>query len=88
MLAQFLPRFNLRFGVPADPPEPVYRPVDPELDLGGVLCIKEQRRVARDNTVQYQRRTLQLFPPSVDRPSYLRLQVEVQERLDGRIMVK
>ena len=87
MLAQFLPRFNLRFGVPADPPEPVYRS-GPVLDLGGVLCIKEQRRVARDNTVQYQRRTLQLFPPSVDRPSYLRLQVEVQERLDGRIMVK
>ena len=53
MLVEFLPRFNQRFGVPADQQETVYRPVDPELDLGGVLCIKELRRVAKDNTVQY-----------------------------------
>jgi hypothetical protein len=51
VLAEFLPRFNQRFGVPADQPESAYRPVDPELDLGGVLCIKELRRVAKDNTV-------------------------------------
>ncbi len=44
VLAEFLPRFNQRFGVPADQPELAYRPVDPELDLGGVLCIKELRR--------------------------------------------
>ena len=88
VLAQFLPRFNQRFGVPADKPEPIYRPVDPELDLGGVLCFKEQRRVARDNTVRYHGKTLQLFPPSTDRPSYARSRVEVQERLDGRVTVK
>ena len=88
MLAQFVPRFNQRFAVPADQPEPIYRQVDPELNLGGVLCIKEQRRVARDNTVRYQGKTLQLFPPSANRPSYARSQVEVQERLDGSIMVK
>ena len=62
VLAEFLPRFNQRFGVPADQPELAYRPVDPELDLGGVLCIKELRRVAKDNTVQYHGRTLQLYP--------------------------
>ena len=88
VLAQFVPRFNQRFGVPADQPEPIYRPVDPELDLGGVLCVKEQRRVARDNTVRYRGKTLQLFPPSTDRPSYAGSRVEVQERLDGRVTVK
>ncbi len=62
VLAQYLPRFNQRFGVPAAQPESAYRPVDPELDLGGVLCIKELRRVAKDNTVQYHGRTLQLYP--------------------------
>ena len=41
VLAEFLPRFNQQFGVPADQPESAYRPMDPELDLGGVLCIKE-----------------------------------------------
>ena len=87
VLADFLPRFNQRFGVPAAQPEPTYRPLGPELDLAGVLCIKEQRRVARDNTVQYHGQTLQLYPGD-DRPSYAGSRVEVQERLDGRVVVK
>ena len=87
VLSAFLPRFNQRFGVPADQPESAYRPVDPELDLGGVLCIKELRRVAKDNTVQYHGRSLQLFP-SMERTSYAGARVEVQERLDGRLLVR
>ena len=87
VLAEFLPQFNRRFGVPAAQPESAYRPVDPELDLGGVLCIKELRRVAKDNTVQYHGRALQLFP-SMERPSYAGARVEVQERLDGRLLVR
>ena len=86
-LTDFLPRFNQRFGVPAAQPESTYRPVDPELDLGGVLWLKELRRVAKDNTVQYHGRTLQLYP-SLDRPSYAGVRVEVQERLDGRLLVR
>ncbi len=87
VLAEFLPRFNQHFGVPAAQPESAYRPVDPELDLGGVLCIKELRRVAKDNTVQYHGLALQLFP-SMERPSYAGARVEVQERLDGRLLVR
>ena len=87
VLAEFLPRFNQRFGVPSVQPESAYRPLDPELDLGGVLCIKELRRVAKDNTVQYHGRTLQLFP-GMERPSYAGARVEVQERLDGRLLVR
>ena len=87
VLADFLPRFNQRFGVPADQPELAYRPVDPELDLGSVLCIKELRRVAKDNTVQYHGRTLQLYP-GTERPSYAGARVEVQDRLDGRLLVR
>src|SRR5918992_477222 len=87
VLADFLPQFNQRFGVPAAQPEPAYRKVDPELDLGSVLCIKELRRVAKDNTVQYHGRTLQLFP-DLERPSYAGARVEVQERLDGRVLVR
>jgi transposase len=87
VLADFLPQFNQRFGVPAAQPECVYRPIDPELDLGSVLCIKELRRVAKDNTVQYHGRTLQLFPDQ-ERPSYAGARVEVQERLDGSLLVR
>lgn len=86
VLEAFLPRFNERFGVPATRPESAYRPVDPGLDIGGVLCFKERRRVAKDNTVQYYGRTLQLFPDA-DRPNYARARVEVQERLDGQLLV-
>lgn len=86
ILESFLPRFNERFGVPAAQPELAYRPVDPGLDIDAVLCIKERRRVARDNTVQHHGRTLQIFP-GTDRPSYAGTQVEVQERLDGRLLV-
>jgi transposase len=86
ILRAFLPRYNSRFSVPAAQVRPAYRPVDPGLDIDGVLCIKEQRRVARDNTVQYHGQNLQLFPGS-DRPSYAGSLVEVQERLDGRLMV-
>jgi len=86
ILEAFLPRFNERFGVPAAQPELAYRPLDPGLDIDAVLCIKERRRVARDNTVQYHGHTLQLFP-GTDRPSYAGTRVEVQKRLNGRLLV-
>ena len=87
VLTEFLTRFNQRFGVSAAQPESAYRPVDQELDLGSVLCIKELRRVAKDNTVQYHGRSLQLFP-TMERPSYAGARVEVQERLDGRLLIR
>ena len=52
VLEEFLPRFNERFGVPAAEAGSAYRQPDAELDVDGVLCSKERRRVARDNTVQ------------------------------------
>ena len=42
--------------------------------------------MAKDNTVQYHGQTLQIFP-GTDRPSYARARVEVQQRLDGRLLV-
>jgi len=86
VLGEFLPRFNERFGVPAPQPDSAYRPLDSGHDIGAVLCIKELRRVAKDNTVQYHGRTLQLYP-DLDHPSYAGARVEVQERLDGRLLV-
>jgi hypothetical protein len=86
VLGEFLPRFNERFGVPAAQPGSAYRPLDAGYDIGAVLCIKELRRVAKDNTVQYHGRTLQLYP-DLERPSYAGARVEVQERLDGRLLV-
>jgi hypothetical protein len=85
VLWDFLPRFNERFGVPAAQPGQAYRPISLGMDPDGILCIKERRRVARDNTVQYRQRNLQLFPDA-DKLSYAGAYVEIQERLDGRIL--
>ena len=52
VLEQFLPRFNQRFPVPPQHPEPAFRPLDPELCLEQVLCFKHRRKVARDNTAK------------------------------------
>ena len=53
VIARFLPRFNARFAVAAQQPEPAWRPLDPALDLGAILAFRHTRSVARDNTVKY-----------------------------------
>jgi hypothetical protein len=84
-LEAFLPRYSARFGVPATQLESAYRPVEQRKDINGNLCLKEWRRVRKDNTVQYHGQTLQLFPGK-GRRSYARTRVEVQDRLDGRLV--
>ena len=87
VLQQFLPRFNRRFQVPPQYPEPAFRPLDPELCLDQILCFKHRRRVAKDNTVRFQLHTLQLLP-GPERPSYAGAAVEVLEVLDRRLSVR
>jgi len=85
-LQDFLPRYNEHFGVAPAQSEPAYRSVPVGLDIDGILCFKERRKVAKDNTVQYYGKTLQLFP-GPERTSYARAHVEVQERLDRKLLV-
>ena len=87
VLQEYLPRFNARFAVSAEQKEPAYRPVPEELSLTETICIKDTRKVARDNTVKYQWRFLQLLPRA-DRPSYAGLRVDVLERADGELLIR
>ena len=87
VLNGFLPRFNKRFGVQAEQDCPAYRSLEQSVSLNGILCFKHRRKVSRDNTVKYNRRTLQLLPDGT-RPTYAGVQVEVQEDLDGRLLVQ
>ena len=87
VLEEFLPRFNARFSVAAEQPETAYRPLPAELSLSETISLKHTRKVARDNTVKYQWRVLQLLP-GMDRPSYAGLRVEVLERADGQLMIR
>ena len=64
-----------------------YRHLDSSLSLERILCFKHLRQVARDNTVKYQWRTLQLLPGQ-ERPSYAGVKVEVLEQCDGQLMVQ
>ena len=62
VLQDFLPRFNRQFRVPAQQAQIAYRSLDSSIFLERVLCFKHTRQVARDNTVKFQWRTLQLHP--------------------------
>lgn len=86
LLADFLPRFNARFGVPPALPGSAYRPVAPALCVEGILCFTYLATVARDNTVRFAGQTVQILP-SPTRRSYAHTRVEVQERLDGSLVV-
>ena len=87
VLQEFLPKINARFALAAEQPETAYRPVPAELSLTETICIKDTRKVARDNTVKYHWRVLQLLPGQ-ERPSYAGLRVDVMERADGELMIR
>ena len=86
-LNDFLPRFNEKFGVQAEQGHCAYRLLEQSVSLDQILCFKHRRKVSRDNTIKYSRRTLQLLP-SKTRPTYAGVQVEVQEDLEGRLLVQ
>ena len=87
VLQEFLPRFNNQFPVPAQQPQVAYHALDTSLSLERVLCFKHLRQAARDNTVKYQSRTLQVLPAE-DRPSLAGVKLEVLKRSDGQLMIQ
>jgi transposase len=86
VLARFVLRFNRRFAVPAANPEPAWRPLPADVSLEAVCCLKYRRVVARDNTIRAGATILQLPARSGSR-SHAGRRVELQLRLDGRLVV-
>lgn len=86
VLGDFISRYNHSFTVPAALTGSAYRQMRPDLHLDSVLCFKYVRSVANDNTVRFDDSTIQLLADE-HRASYARARVEVQERLDGTIVV-
>ena len=86
VLARYLPRFNRRFAVPADNPVPAWRPVPPGVRLERVCSLRYRRTVAGDGTVRAGATILQL-PARANGRSRAGQRVELQLRLDGRIVV-
>ena len=86
LLWNFLPRYNQRFGVTPSQPGSAYRQLPDGVCLDATLCFKYIRTVANDNTVHFNGATLQILPDD-QRANYARAKVEVQQRLDGSIVV-
>jgi hypothetical protein len=86
VLRDFIPRFNRRFSVPAASPVPAWRPVPAGMDLGRVLAFRWRRAVGSDSCIRLEGALLQL-PPGVGGRSLAGRRVEVELRLDGRLLV-
>jgi hypothetical protein len=81
----YVPLHNDQFAVPAQIAESAFVTCDPAI-LVDILCIEQERIVARDNTVAYEGRRLQL-PPSPARAHYVKATVKVREYPDGTLAV-
>lgn len=86
VLSAFVPRFNRRFAVPAVSDVPAWRPVPAGLELARVLAFRWRRTVGSDSCIRLDGALLQL-PPGAGRRSLAGRRVEVELRLDGRLLV-
>ena len=82
----FIPAYAKRFGVAPRDSTPAWRPVPKGLDLFDVLCVKDTRVVANDNTISYKGITYQL-QPAHGRQHFVRASVEVRCRPDGTVRI-
>jgi transposase len=82
----YLPQHNGRFARPAELEEVAFVPVADKAMLAEILCVHEERTVGRDNTILYERRTLQL-PETRMRPHYVKARVTVKRYPDGMMAV-
>ena len=82
---QFLPQYNDRFMVPATEPGTAFIPWV-GTNLADILCVQDERVVAKDNTVRYQGLSLQI-PQDPHRFHYVKVTVRVHEYPDGTLAV-
>jgi len=82
---EFLPDYNQRFTIPAAEPGTAFIPYVGR-PLEDVLCIQEDRQVARDNCVQWKGLFLQI-PPQRHRHHYVKATVRVHEYPDGNFAI-
>ena len=85
LVTQFLPAYNRRFAVPAAETGTAFIPWV-GTSLAEILCVQENRVVAKDNTVRYQGRSLQI-PPDRHRFHYVKVTVRVHQYPDETLAV-
>ncbi|OHB77256.1 MAG: hypothetical protein A2Z34_09965 [Planctomycetes bacterium RBG_16_59_8] len=80
-LPEFFLRHNKRFEFLAAEPADLHRPIPKDLDLDAILCIRTQRRICNDWTIQYDGQRYQILS-SIQARS-----VQVRETLQGKIVL-
>lgn len=86
VLARFIPRFNAKFTVPPAIDTPAWRPAPVARELDRICAFRWRRVVGNDNTVRVEGAVLQL-PPTHGGRGLAGRRVEVELRLDGRLLV-
>lgn len=82
----YLPAHNARFAKPPALPDSAFVPVKDQELLSEILCVQEERIVARDNTVAWGRLRLQL-PESRLRAHFVKAKVRVHAYPDATLAV-
>jgi hypothetical protein len=85
LATRFFPAYNQRFAVPASEVGTAFVPWI-GTNLTEILCVQEERVVAKDNTVHYHRQHLQI-PQDPHRFHYVKVTVRVHEYPDGTLAV-
>ena len=80
----YLPDHNRRFATKPELEANAFVPLVPPDKADDILCRQEERVVAHDNTVSYERRVLQI-PAGPARPHYVKATVRVHEYPDGTL---
>ena len=80
----YLPDHNRRFATPPELEDSAFVPLGYPGQIDDILCRRTERTVARDNTVRYERRVLQI-PATPARHHYVKATVRVHEYPDGTL---
>jgi len=86
LLTAYLPRYRQRFAQCAPDPKPAYHSLPRGLDLEAVCSFHYVRTVANDNTVRLEERLVRI-PPGPGGRGYAGCRLQLQERLDGSLVV-
>jgi transposase len=82
----YVPAHNARFSKPPEIAESAFVAAGDTARLAEILCIEDERVVARDNTVAYEGLRLQL-PESRLRAHYVKARIKVRQYPDGTLAV-
>nr|WP_304459737.1 ISNCY family transposase [Alicyclobacillus sendaiensis] len=86
-LRAFVERFNARFAVEPESPEPAYRPLAPHHDLHRILCHRAWRKISPGQTISWKGQTYRMAPAQHQETLAPRSTVEVRVTADGELWI-